>query len=147
MKDIIKNQDFSINKYVVENRNELDESLVSLRLMKVVDDFLINNGITHREFAKNLKCSESYISQIMSGSKKFNVAFINKFEKQYNIEIGFVLQDENAKRLREENDEIYITYSSSSTLQIKTGVIDLIEKQGVYSVKNNNMDVCQFKIH
>ena len=146
MKEIIKNQDFSINTYVNENRNELDESLVSLRLMKVVDDFLINNGITKRELASNLKCSESYISQMMSGSKKFNVAFINKFEKRYNVEIGFKLEDKNIKNLSQKNDAIFISYTSGSSLQINTDIVDLVEKQGVYSVESSNMDFCKFEI-
>ena len=139
MKDIIKPENFSIDSFILENRNKLDESLVSLRLIKVVDDFLVDNKITKRDFAKKIDCSESYISQMMSGSKKFNVQFINKFEKTFNVMIRFDLHKNESKGKMEVEDtkkELSFSFSSNSSIKIESDVIDLIEHQGVYSVNN-----------
>ncbi len=88
------------NTYVNENREKIDESLVSLRLMKEVDDFLCLNNINQRDFARDLEYSEAYISQLMSGTKKFNASFINKLEKLYNIIIEFNIKYKNTKSKR-----------------------------------------------
>lgn len=74
-------QKFSIQSYIDRNRDKIDESLVSLRIMKEVDKFLDYEKLSNKDLAFHLKYSESYISQLMSGVKSVNVSFINKFEK------------------------------------------------------------------
>ncbi len=86
MKGIEKN---NINSFIIQNRTKLDEALVSLRLMKEVDDYLDQNEISRREFAKFLGYSEAFVSQLMSGTKKVNASFINRLEKSFDIIVKF----------------------------------------------------------
>lgn len=87
-------KEFNINTYLDSNRNKIDETLVSLRLLKEVDDFIAENNISQRDFAKELGYSEAFISQLMSGTKKVNTAFINRFEKTYNLFIKFTIHEQ-----------------------------------------------------
>lgn len=80
---------FKIQSYIDTNREKIDESLVSLRLMKEIDNFTEFNKISNKDLAFGLGYSESYISQLMSGVKKFNASFINKFEKKYEVKVDF----------------------------------------------------------
>lgn len=82
-------QRFSIQSYIEENREKLDESLVSLRIMKEVDRFLDYQKLSNKDLAGQLGYSESYISQLMTGVKNVNVSFINKFEKCFNTRLDF----------------------------------------------------------
>ena len=80
---------FSIQSYIDKNRDKIDESLVSLRFMKQVDEFLDYKNFSNKDLATKLGYSESYVSQLMSGVKKVNTSFINKFEKLYDAKIEF----------------------------------------------------------
>ncbi len=99
----------SYQLYIDKNREKLDEALVSLRLMKEVDSFLDENSISNKELAYSLGCSESFISQLMSGSKKINTSFINKFEKIFSVKIIFSID-------KQEKEEKYKTIPSDSFL-------------------------------
>lgn len=102
----------SIQSYIEKNREKLDEALVSLRLIKEVDTFLDNNSISNKELAINLGYSQSFISQLMSGVKKINTSFINKFEKTYNVRVIFTIE-------KQDTDDIFKTISSNSFLYYK----------------------------
>jgi|25_taG_2_1085351.scaffolds.fasta_scaffold01022_2 transcriptional regulator with XRE-family HTH domain len=92
MSDVTKSpMDFSLNSYFEKNREKIDESIVSLRLMKEVDQFLEINCVKQRDFAAELGYSEAYVSQLMSGTKKINTSFINKLEKTYDLIVNFQL--------------------------------------------------------
>ncbi|WP_296618490.1 helix-turn-helix transcriptional regulator [Marivirga sp.] len=135
MKELIKNEDLSFDSYISDNRTKLDESLISLRLMKVLDDFLIENSITHRDFAKNINCSESYISQLMSGTKKFNVSFLNKFEKAFKLKMNFKIESRNKMALVSEGNQLFfVGLSSDSSVVVGTDTVDLIMSDGTYTV-------------
>jgi transcriptional regulator with XRE-family HTH domain len=82
-------QRFSIESYIDKNREKIDESLISLRVMKEVDRFLDYERLTNRDLALKMGYSESYISQLMSGVKNMNVSFINKFEKCFEAKFDF----------------------------------------------------------
>lgn len=82
-------QKFAIQSYIDQNREKIDESLVSLRIMKEIDRFLDYSKLSNKDFASKLGYSESYISQLMSGVKNVNIAFLNKFERQFSIHFDF----------------------------------------------------------
>lgn len=86
----------SISSYVDSNREKIDVALLSLRIIKQIDTFLDINNISQKELADKLGVSEAFISQLMSGSKKINVQFLNKFEKRFDVEFDFKLKDKNA---------------------------------------------------
>lgn len=96
---------FSIQSYIDENREKIDESLVSLRIMKEIDKFLDYENITNKDLANNLGYSESYISQLMSGVKNVNVAFINKFEKKFSNRFEFRIFLEKDEKYLQKLDE------------------------------------------
>jgi transcriptional regulator with XRE-family HTH domain len=106
--------DFPIQSYIENNREKLDESLVSLRLMKEIDMFLDAKDISNKLLAQDLGYSESFISQLMSGVKKINTSFINKFENNYNVKFRFSIE--------EEKEENFISIYSMSFLDINLNV-------------------------
>lgn len=142
MKEVAKISPASINSYISANREKLDESLVSLRLMKSVDDFLNEKKITQRDFANSLGYTESFISQMMSGVKKANVAFVNRFEKKYGVEIEFKIVRGNIGG-HNKNEKVFISDSSARAISINTEIIELEEINGVYVFENNNEMFCQ----
>ena len=72
-----------LHSYIENNREKIDVALVSLRIIKQIDIFLDNNDINQKDLANELEISESFVSQLMSGTKKINVKILNKFEKKY----------------------------------------------------------------
>lgn len=86
---------FSIQSYIDNNREKIDESLVSLRVMKEVDRFLDYQKLSNKDLATKLGYSESYVSQLMSGVKNMNVSFINKFEKCFDAKFDFKIYLKN----------------------------------------------------
>ena len=86
----------SLNSYVDNNRDKIDAALVSLRIIKQIDNFLDYNDLNQKDLANKLEVSEAFVSQLMSGSKKINVQILNKFEKQFNVEFEFKLRSKNS---------------------------------------------------
>jgi len=86
----------SLNSYVDNNREKIDAALVSLRIVKQIDNFLDYNELNQKDLANKLEVSEAFVSQLMSGSKKINVQILNKFEKKFNVEFEFKLRSKNS---------------------------------------------------
>lgn len=107
----------SIQSYIDLNREKIDESLVSLRFMKEIDMFLDTKNISNKSLAKDLGCSESFISQLMSGVKKINTSFINKFERNYNVKIKFSIESDEQYNFiyKSSNSTIIVSLNISST--------------------------------
>ncbi len=83
----------NFESYPDQNKNDIDESLVSLRFLKQIDDYLEIRNLKNRDLANALGFSESYISQLMTGVKKINISFINKFENKFNLEFDIKIKD------------------------------------------------------
>ena len=135
MSEIINTSVISMQSYIDSNRNKLDESLVSLRLMKEVDDFLDINNVNQSDFACALGYSEAYVSQLMSGTKKFNTSFINKIEKAYEIEINFKIKS------REESN--FFSKFSNSTIEISVNIFNSFPTDNIYKLENSYHDYFQ----
>lgn len=86
----------SLNSYVDSNREKIDAAMVSLRIIKQIDNFLDYNELNQKDLANKLEVSEAFVSQLMSGSKKINVQILNKFEKKFNVEFEFKLRSKNS---------------------------------------------------
>lgn len=124
---------FSFQSYIEKNREKLDESLVSLRIMKEVDGFLDYKKLSNKDLSVHLGCSESYISQLMSGVKKVNTSFINKFEKEFSVKFDFkiYLNSDNHKlqRLQERTD---------FCINVSFDVCNLNEHLSYFTLKQNS---------
>lgn len=126
---------FSIQSYTDKNRDKIDESLVSLRFMKQVDEFLDHKNFSNKDLASKLGYSESYVSQLMSGVKKVNTAFINKFEKFYDAKIEFRIYLNNERSFvssHKENNFCQINFN----LNLNRIVIDN-ETSSFFFIKNS----------
>lgn len=110
----------NISSYLATNRKNIDEALVSLRFMKEIDDFLHHNNLNQKDLAEELEVSEAFISQLLSGTKKINVGFINKFEKRFDIEFKLNLKNNNSNYTVVEivDSSIQIKSSHSSFIRI-----------------------------
>ncbi|TXE16499.1 helix-turn-helix transcriptional regulator [Psychroflexus gondwanensis] len=143
MSEITNFSNSFLDSYISENRNKLDESLVSLRFMKEVDDFLELNKISQKDFANNVEYSEAFISQLMSGAKKFNASFINRLEKKYDLEVEF-----NIKSKKESN---FISKISDSFIEININMLNSINDQDVWSSTNKpdeyyDLDISSYQL-
>lgn len=136
MKDIIHISNNSLNSYIEDNRTKIDEALVSLRLMKEVDDFLDDNNISQRDFATNVGYSEAFVSQLMSGTKKFSASFINRLEKTYNLKIEF--------KIKAKKDSDFITKISNSSIEINFNIMDVVESKSTFSIESNPSEFSEF---
>ncbi len=136
MKDIIHISSNSLNSYIEDNRTKIDEALVSLRLMKEVDDFLDVNNISQRDFATNIGYSEAFISQLMSGTKKFSASFINRIEKTYDLKIDF--------KIKPKRDSDFITKISNSFIEININIMRVIESKNTFSIDSNPSEFSEF---
>lgn len=135
MSEVINNSIMSMQSYLEMNRTKLDESLVSLRLIKEVDNFLEINNVSQREFASRLGYSEAYVSQLMSGTKKFNTSFINNLEKSFNIEVSF--------KIKSEEESEYFSKISNSSIEINVTIFNFIPTENIYSLETNYQDYFQ----
>jgi transcriptional regulator with XRE-family HTH domain len=135
MKEVILSTN-SLNSYIENNRMKIDEALVSLRLMKEVDDFLEINKISQRDFADNIGYSEAFISQLMSGTKKFNASFINKFEKIYDIKIDFKIKSKNTGN--------FISKLSNSHIEININIFGLTPSENTFSFESKASEYFKF---
>ncbi len=136
MKEVINISSSSLNSYIENNRVKIDEALVSLRLMKEVDDFLEINKISQREFSDNIGYSEAFISQLMSGTKKFNASFINRFEKVYDIKIDFKIKCKNTIN--------FISIISDSHIEINVNVLGLTHSKNTFSLESKASEFFEF---
>lgn len=85
--DKLNNQNLNdIQGYLNSEDTSIDESLVSLKFMKEIYNFMELNDINQKEIAHNIGYTESYISQLLSGVKKINISFMNKLENEYNVD-------------------------------------------------------------
>lgn len=137
MSKSLKNTNNFLSSYIEDNRTKIDESLVSLRLMKEIDDFLEINQINHRDFANNVGYSESYISQLMSGIKKFNSSFINRFEKNFDLKIEFKIQPKRNINYFTKVPDVYIKFNFD--------VIETIELETGFTLTNDSKQFCQLE--
>ena len=132
MKNPVHISSKSLNSYIEDNRTKIDEALVSLRLMKEVDDFLDVNNISQRDFASNIGYSEAFISQLMSGTKKFSASFINRLEKNYRLKVDF--------KIRTKNDSDFVTKISNSFINININFEGVIESKESFFIDNNSSE-------
>lgn len=135
MKELINNSN-SLSSYKENNRTKIDEALVSLRLMKEVDDFLDINEISQRDFASSIGYSEAFISQLMSGTKKFNASFINKFEKLYDIKFDF--------KIKSKKSADFISKVSNAHIEININILDLTHSNNLYSLESRANEFSEF---
>lgn len=133
MKEVISS---SLNSYIEKNRTKIDESLVSLRLMKEVDDFLDINNINQRDFAKSVGYSEAFVSQLMSGTKKFNTSFINKLEKVYDVKIDFKIKSKESSN--------FISKISNTTIEISINVLESTHSDNFFTLESRANDFYEF---
>jgi transcriptional regulator with XRE-family HTH domain len=138
MKEVVNNSNNSLSSYIENNRMKIDEALVSLRLMKEVDDFLEINKISQRDFADNIGYSEAFVSQLMSGTKKFNTSFINRFEKVYDIEIDF--------RIKSKHTSNFISKISNSHIEININILGLTRSENIFSLENKSNEFYEFDL-
>lgn len=136
MKKVIENSNNSLCSYIENNRTKIDEALVSLRLMKKIDEFLEISSISQRDFASNIGCSEAYISQLMSGTKKFNTSFINNFEKKYNLIVDF--------KIRPKNEYTFTSKFATSHIVINVTLVRMIHSENVFSFESKPNDFFEF---
>ena len=71
-------------QYRVENRAWLRHS--QMIAMRVLDE-MENKGLTQKEFAQRVGCSQQYISRILKGKENFSIETISKIEAALGVSI------------------------------------------------------------
>jgi len=91
------------------------------------------------ELAKKLDYTESYVSQLMSGVKKVNVSFINKFEKKFNVEIDFKI------KLIEENFKILNSIENQMINLINLNIITINNNSSSFAFNAKSTDFFDYE--
>lgn len=117
----MSNKELKVNNeftdFLDKNRDKLETSLVSLRFMKEIDDFIYFNDLTQRNFAAKMNVSEAYVSQLMSGVKRLNMGFLKNFEKSFNVEM-------KVKIVSEDPEYTTVEWINSDPVQLSTKMND-----------------------
>jgi ribosome-binding protein aMBF1 (putative translation factor) len=71
-------------QYRVENRAWLRHS--QMIAMRVLDE-MENKGLTQKEFAQRVGCSQQYISRILKGKENLSIETISKIEAALGVSI------------------------------------------------------------
>ena len=71
-------------QYRVENRAWLKHS--QMIAMRVLDE-MENKGLTQKEFAQRVGCSQQYISRILKGKENLSIETISKIEAALGVSI------------------------------------------------------------
>ena len=106
-----------LNSYADANREKLDAALVSLRIVKQIDEFLDIYNLNQKDLAFGLGVSEAFVSQLMSGSKKINMQILSNFEKKFNAEFDFTLKSKDLSHKSSAYDVIQVV---SSSMELKS---------------------------
>lgn len=122
--------------YLDKNRIKIDESLVSLRFMKEVDNFIDFNNISQRRLAEDVGYTEAYVSQLMSGVKRVNASFINKLEKKYDIKVQF--------KILPNNECDYITSFTNTFIEININIFDSVVPLKMVDSRNSPIEYYEY---
>jgi transcriptional regulator with XRE-family HTH domain len=71
-----------------ENENEkleLEAELLHLKFVGVIEELMEQEGITKAELAERLSTSKSYITQLFTGDKLFNIKTLVKLQRALNF--------------------------------------------------------------
>jgi hypothetical protein len=79
-----------------EEKFEFEERVLNSDVMAFVFELMIKNNIKNKAtLAKQLNVSKAYITKMFSGDKKFNVNFLVKLQRLFNMR--FKLVDKNSR--------------------------------------------------
>lgn len=124
-----------LNSYADSNRQKLDAALVSLRIVKQIDDFLDNYNLNQKDLASGLGVSEAFVSQLMSGSKKINMQILSNFEKSFNAEFDFTLKRKISAYKSSAYDVIQVVNSS---IELKSLTHEFTSINGFSIINDSN---------
>lgn len=71
--------------------------MVSLRILSEIEEICIKRNITHKQLAKEIEISESYLSQLFCGDKQINTMFIAKIEEAFDLTLSSKLIPNNQR--------------------------------------------------
>ncbi|HNX37691.1 MAG TPA: helix-turn-helix transcriptional regulator [Candidatus Cloacimonadota bacterium] len=69
--------------------------MISLKIALQLSEYIEEKGISKKEVAKLIGTSPAYITQIMRGDKRINMAFLAKITDALNLRIDFLFREEN----------------------------------------------------
>lgn len=78
-----------------EEKFEFQKEILSLKFVKVIENFLAQNKISKKEFANAMDYSPSYVSQIFCAHKYVNMDFLVKSQNVLNLPFDIKLGDYN----------------------------------------------------
>ncbi len=91
--DILKSLESLLVFNNEEEKLELEAELLHLKFVRVVEKLMENEGVTKADLASELSKSKSYITQLFSGSKLFNIKTLVKL--QHALNFNFKITAEN----------------------------------------------------
>lgn len=129
----MNNKELSIANFQIDDIHDekINESLLSLRFMKQIDDYLETYGDKNKDLASKLQYSESYVSQLMTGCKNVNVSFLNKVEQLYDVYFEIKLIEKKVVKIEREKKENNWTILFSDDVISDCDYVSLESKKGV----------------
>lgn len=74
---------------------EYQKEMLSLKFIKVIENFLNQNNVSRKKLANDIDCSQSYISQIFNANKSVNMDFLVKVQNALGLPFDIKLGDYN----------------------------------------------------
>lgn len=75
-----------------EEKFEFQKEILSLKFVKVIENYLNQNKISKKDFAKSTGYSQSYVSQVFCAHKYVNMDFLvksqNALELPFDVKLG-----------------------------------------------------------
>tara|TARA_R110002126_G_scaffold263187_1_gene406187 strand:+ start:234 stop:650 length:417 start_codon:yes stop_codon:yes gene_type:complete len=122
-----------------ENEKEkfdFQKEILSLKFVKVIENFLVQNKISKKDFAKTMDYSPSYISQIFSANKFVNIDFLVKAQNALKMPFEVKLGDYN-------NSYMDIVYNSRHDILKSSNKGYSQYKNMDYSIKTDNEELLE----
>ncbi|MDO1513524.1 helix-turn-helix transcriptional regulator [Maribacter confluentis] len=78
---------------------EFQKEVLSLKFVKVMEQFLDQTDLSRKELASQMQCSQSYISQVFNATKFVNMDFLVKFQNAIGLPFSVKLGDYNDNQM------------------------------------------------
>lgn len=100
-----------IENFVQTNRENIDESLVSMRIMKQVEELMDSLELNKKQLAKELGFSQAHITNLFIGNKNVNMKFISRIEKRFNVIVDIKIQAKDFVKKSQDNSVHIIQFN------------------------------------
>lgn len=132
--NIINQLNETLNELTVEERLELDASLLAMGFLGLIDEVMEERNISKKDLAKGVGTSPAYITQLFRGNRKPNWSFLAKVQQELDIKFDISTLEKRNEWMRSELMEYHNRWIKSAHLK------DAKTREGNYSIMSIEKD-------